>query len=126
MIESRMMKPGIGSLLTELQSHGVRVEVPMEGRRGGAGPADAGMVYVEGFPVTIPFAAEYATRSPFVLRQDGEGWAVFRGDQKVGSATLPPRPRYYDLTTEDGIPYWKLALLHLDTLASTVIQTCAN
>jgi radical SAM protein (TIGR04043 family) len=35
------------------------------------------------------------------------------------------RPRFYDLETADGIPYWKLALLHLDSLASTVLQTCA-
>jgi radical SAM protein (TIGR04043 family) len=115
----------IGRLLVELQSYGVRVEVPMEGRRGGAGPADAGMVYIEGFPITIPFAAEYAARSPFVLRQDGEGWAIYRDDDRVGTAVLPPRPKYYDLTTDDGIPYWKIALLHLDSLASTVIQTCA-
>ncbi len=54
----RAARPGVGSLLVELQSYGVRVEAPMEGRRGGAGPADAGMVYIEGFPVTIPFAAE--------------------------------------------------------------------
>lgn len=120
-----LMNPGVGALLIELQSSGVRVETPIEGRRGGAGPADAGMVYVEGFPVTIPFAAEYASHSPFVLRQDNQGWAIFREDEKVGSAVLPPRPRYYDLTTADGIPYWKIALLHLDSLASTVIQTCA-
>lgn len=118
-------QPAIGSLLVELQSYGVRVETPIEGRRGGAGPADAGMVYIDGFPVTIPFAAEYATRSPFVLRGDGDMWAVYRDGEKVGMATLPPRPRYYDLTTSDGIPYWKIALLHLDSLASTVIQTCA-
>src|ERR687895_143933 len=44
---------------------------------------------------------------------------------RVASATVMPRPRFYDLTTDDGIPYWKIALLHLDSLASTVVQTCA-
>src|SRR5579864_8857866 len=91
------MVPGVAGLLAELQSYGARVEAPMEGRRGGAGPADAGMVYVEGIPVTVPFSAEYATRSPFVLRQEGDGWAVFREQERVGSAVLPPRPKYYDL-----------------------------
>ena len=43
----------------------------------------------------------------------------------MASATPSPRPRFYDLTTADGIPYWKIALLHLDSLASTVLQTCA-
>lgn len=119
------MSSHVGGLLSELQSIGVRVETSMEGRRGGAGPADAGMVYVEGVPVTIPFTAEYATHSPYVLRQDGEEWAIFRDKERVASATLPPRPRYYDLTTSEGIPYWQIALLHLDSLASTVIQHCA-
>ena len=27
--------------------------------------------------------------------------------------------------TADGVPYWQLALMHLDSLASTVLQTCA-
>jgi radical SAM protein (TIGR04043 family) len=43
----------------------------------------------------------------------------------VASAALAPRPRYYDLTTEQGVPYWQIALLHLDSMASTVLQTCA-
>src|SRR5262249_40123121 len=34
-------------------------------------------------------------------------------------------PRYYELETADGIPYWKIALLHLDSVASTVVQTCS-
>ncbi|HWO71807.1 MAG TPA: MSMEG_0568 family radical SAM protein [Actinomycetota bacterium] len=117
--------PEVGRLIIELQSLGVRVEDGgLEGRRGGAGPSDAGMIWVEGVPVTFPFAAEYVARSPFVLRPDGDGWALYRGDRRLASARIPPRPRFYDLTTADGIPYWKIALLHLDSLASTVIQTC--
>jgi len=49
-------------LLVELQSLGVRVEdetsgdgVP--GRRGGAGPADAGFIWVRGLPLTVPMHA---------------------------------------------------------------------
>ncbi len=119
-------EPALGRLLTELQRFGVQVEEPaVEGRKGGAGPSDAGMIWLEGVPVTFPFAADYVTRSPFTLRRDGEGWALYRGRERLGKAVVPPRPRYYDLTTADGIPYWKIALLHLDSLASTVIQTCA-
>ena len=43
----------------------------------------------------------------------------------MATARTQSRPRYYDLTTADGVPYWKIALLHLDSLASTVLQTCA-
>lgn len=121
----RRLSGGLGPLVARLQSQGVRVEEPIEGRRGGAGPSDAGMIWVEGVPVTFPFAAEYVVDSPFALRPEEEGWGLYEDGERVADATLPPRPRIYDLTTADGVPYWQIALLHLDSLASTVIQTCA-
>ncbi|HEY8200500.1 MAG TPA: MSMEG_0568 family radical SAM protein [Actinomycetota bacterium] len=121
------MTADLGSLLADVQSLGVRVtSAPgvVEGRRGGAGPSDAGMIWIEGTPVTFPFSADYVAGSPFELRAEDEGWALYREGRRVAGATLPGRPKFYDLTTADGIPYWKIALLHLDSLASTVIQTC--
>jgi radical SAM protein (TIGR04043 family) len=115
----------LASLITTLQSTGLRVEVPMEARAGGAGPADAGMLWIEGVPVTLPTAADYVGRSPYSLRPDDDGWAVYRGDERLAGAGPAPRPRFYDLTTADGVPYQQIALMHLDSLASTVIQTCA-
>jgi radical SAM protein (TIGR04043 family) len=125
-VEDRLPSgPDLGRFIIELQSHGVRVEEPaVEGRKGGAGPSDAGMIWVEGVAVTFPFVAEYVSDSPFSLRRENGGWALFRGDRRMASADVPPRPKFYDLTTEDGIPYWQIALLHLDSVASTVIQTC--
>jgi radical SAM protein (TIGR04043 family) len=116
---------GLGSLLVELQRFGVRVQENPHARSGGAGPSDAGMVWVEGHPVTFPFASEFTASTPFVLEEESEGWGLYRDGRRLYSVSLPPRPRFYELTTEDGIPYWKIALLHLDSLASTVIQTCA-
>jgi radical SAM protein (TIGR04043 family) len=123
------MTADLGPLLADVQSLGVRVTgAPrsLEGRRGGAGPSDAGMIWIEGTPVTFPFSAGYVAGSPFELRpdEDGDGWALYREGRRVAGATLPGRPKFYDLTTADGIPYWKIALLHLDSLASTVVQTC--
>jgi radical SAM protein (TIGR04043 family) len=116
----------VARLLTALQSEGLRVEVPLATRTGGAGPADAGMLYVEGVRATVPTAAEYVAGSPFVLRgEDDGGWAVYRDGVRLASASPAPRPRYYDLATADGVPYWQIALLHLDSVASTVLQTCA-
>jgi radical SAM protein (TIGR04043 family) len=117
-------RPSLGRLLVELQRYGVSVEEPAGGRRGGAGPADAGMVWIEGIPVTFPFAAEYVAESPFALRQEESGWGLYREGRRLADAEIPPRPKCYALNTADGIPYWKIALLHLDSLASTVIQTC--
>lgn len=112
------------TLLTELQSWGVRIEEGLEGRRGGAGPSDAGMVYVEGTPITFPFFSEFVSASPFSLRPEEKGWGLYRDRARLAGAEIPPRPRIYDLETAEGVPYWKIALLHLDSLASTVIQTC--
>jgi radical SAM protein (TIGR04043 family) len=124
--ESRRSGPPehLGSILSELQRFGARVHEPLEGRKGGAGPSDAGMMWVEGHPVTFPFAAEYVAGSPYTFEEEADGWGLYRDGNRVASAAPPPRPRFYDLATEDGVPYWKIALLHLDSLASTVIQTC--
>src|SRR3954451_8828101 len=116
----------VARLITALQSEGLRVEVPMDTRTGGAGPADAGMLHVEGVATTVPTSAAYVADSPYVLRgEDDGGWAVYRDGERLASASPAPRPRFYDLSTADGIPYSQIALLHLDSLASTVLQTCA-
>lgn len=116
----------LAKLITALQSTGLRIDVPIGARAGGAGPADAGMLYIEGVQTTVPTSAAYVEDSPYALRgEDDGGWAVYQGEQRLASAALAPRPAYYDLTTEEGIPYWQIALLHLDSVASTVLQTCA-
>ena len=62
----------------------------VEARRSGAGPADAGMLYVEGTPVTVPVVAEYVEDSPFVLRAARTtGWAVYRDGERLAAR----RPR---------------------------------
>jgi radical SAM protein (TIGR04043 family) len=115
-------------LLVELQSLGVRVEDDgsphLDGRRGGAGPSDAGFIWVRGFPLTVPMHASYASMSPYTLRIAEGAAELFYDDQHVAPVTIPPRPRIYDMHTADGTPYWKIALLHLDSIASTVVQKC--
>jgi len=123
-VATPVVTPELGRLITELQSKGLRVEQPFETRRGGAGPADAGMIWVEGVAVTVPVGADYVASSPFVLRREDEGWGIYRDQARIATADPLERPRFYDLATADGVPYWKIALLHLDSLASTVLQTC--
>src|SRR5271155_288776 len=88
---------GLAHLITELQGHGLRVEVPLESRQGGAGPADAGMLGIDGFAATVPTSAEYVQASPYVLRAEDDGWGVYRDDQRLASAEPFQRPRYSDL-----------------------------
>ncbi|HEX3538980.1 MAG TPA: MSMEG_0568 family radical SAM protein [Acidimicrobiales bacterium] len=112
----------LAALITNLQSRGLRVDVPLETRRGGAGPSDSGMVWIEGVPVTLPTGAE---GTPYVLRGEDDGLGIYDGDTRLASASSSGRPKFYDLTTAEGVPYWQIALLHLDSLASTVLQTCS-
>jgi radical SAM protein (TIGR04043 family) len=113
------------SLIADLQSRGLRVTGDLGVRTGGAGPADAGMLWIDGAPATVPTAAEYVLSSPYSLRPEDDGFGVYRDEVRVASASPAPRPRYYDLETRDGVPYWQIALMHLDSMASTVLQTCA-
>ena len=116
---------GLASLVVDLQARGLRVEVPLERRRGGAGPTDSGMLWVGGVALTVPMDNASAAGSPYVLRAEDEGYAIFRDGERLAGASAQRRPRFYDLSTADGVPYWKIGLLHLDSFASTVVQTCA-
>ena len=116
-------------LAVELQSLGARTVggVPREETRaGGAGPSDAGFVWFEGTPLTVPVHGDYVARSPFEVRlsEAGEGGVLYRDGVEVGPIRLHPRPKIYDLATADGVPYWKIGLMHLDSFASTVMQHC--
>jgi radical SAM protein (TIGR04043 family) len=115
----------LSDLVLRLQSEGLRAHGLVDGRIGGAGPSDVGMLWVDGVALTLNADDRRAPDSPFELRPEGDGFALFEGGQRRAGARPQTRPRFYDLTTADGIPYWKLALLHLDSLASTVLQTCA-
>ncbi|MCX4977646.1 MSMEG_0568 family radical SAM protein [Streptomyces sp. NBC_00620] len=101
----------------ELALHGVRLEAPVR-RPDGAGPSDDGHVLVDGANAALPRNPD----SPYSVR-DGRVWL---GDDDTGlTLTAVQRPRFYDLTTADGIPYEHIARLHgADVLATTVVQTC--
>ncbi len=115
----------VTSLIIDLQSVGLRVDAPVEHRRGGAGPTDSGMLWIEGVPATVPTQDADSGASPYVLKAEDEGrQGIYRDGIKLASVAASRRPRFYDMSTADGVPYWKIALLHLDSLASTVLQTC--
>lgn len=101
----------------DLAVRGVRVDAPVQ-RSKGAGPSDDGHLVIDGANAALPLNAD----SPYTIR-DGR---VYRGRFDLGLSVEPvARPRFYDLTTSDGVPYRKIALLHgRDVLATTVVQTC--
>lgn len=115
-------------LITELQSHGVRwveSEVGAAGRKGGAGPSDHKAVTVEGTTVMVPMFTGTAAQSPYTVQLDAAQAQLHWQGEAIAPISFPTQPRFYSLTTADGIPYWKIALLHSrDVLATTVLQTC--
>jgi len=115
----------LAELIIDLQFKGLRINAPFERRPGGAGPSDAGMVWIEGTAVTVPVDAAFVADSPYSLESEDLGFGIYADGVRVAGASPADRPRYYGLSTEDGIPYWQIALMHLDSLASTVLQTCA-
>ncbi len=111
----------VADLIMDLQSVGLRLETTLETTRtGGAGPSDSGMLWIEGVPVTVP----PSDTSPYSLRAEDGGQGIYRDGVKIASVAGTSRPRFYDLATADGVPYHQIALLHLDSLASTVVQAC--
>lgn len=105
------------ALRADLAVRGVRVDAPVR-REAGAGPSDDGHVFLGGIGTSLPI-------SP------GSPYAVSAGRLLLDGADLGlevepvARPRFYDLVTDEGIPYEQLARLHgADVLATTVVQTC--
>ena len=87
----------IATLVADLQARGLRIDVPFERRQGGAGPTDSGMLWVGGFPLTVPTDNAAAAASPYVLRAEDEGYAIFRGSERLADASacrLRITPRY--------------------------------
>src|SRR5581483_6101048 len=122
---SQVPRSATADLIAELQSVGLRVEAELETRQGGAGPSDAGMLWIDGVHATVPTSASYVTESPYALRADDDGFGIYQGTVRVAEARPAPQPNFYAMRTADGVEYWKIALMHLDSLASTVLQTCA-
>lgn len=117
-------------MIADLQSHGIRLADPKAGvasRRGGAGPSDHKAVTIDGVTVMVPVHTATAFDSPFQASApaaDGSVEVTCEG-RSVGTLSFPPRPRFYDLHTADGVPYSHIATLHgRDVLATTILQTC--
>lgn len=75
----------------------------------------------------VPVHTAPAFDSPYLIEKpDGDGRSQISRDGTVlGEVTFPLRPRFYERSTADGIPYSKIAVLHgRDVLATTILQTC--
>jgi len=115
----------IAELKIRLQSLGVKLPQMEKGRRGGAGPA-AGKSLIFGNTVAnVPTQSWFTKDSPFSIVQEGEYFWILENGKKVTKVTFPKTPKFYSMSTSDGTPMKKIALLHgASCLASTVCQKC--
>lgn len=117
-------------IINDLQTHGIRLMDPSAGsssRRGGAGPTDHKALTIDGLTVMVPVHTASAFESPYLVEapeKDGSA-SVFKNGRFFSKVKFPPKARFLDLSTSDGIPYSHIAQLHSkDVLATTVLQTC--
>lgn len=120
----------VEQLINDLQSSGVRLVDPKSSgtsRRGGAGPTDHTAMTLGDTTVMVPVHTAPAFESPYLVEKPDESGnsVITRNGALVGKVKFNLRPRFYELSTVDGIPYSHIATLHSrDVLATTVLQTC--
>lgn len=124
------MKEEIRDFVVQLQSFGVRYKGEILGRMGGAGPSEGITLFIltegEEIPVNIPFYSHYVSSSPYEMVKDGEAFNILKDGKDTGlMAKVRGEPIYYSFKTKDGIPLWKIGLLHgKDCLGTTLFQSC--
>jgi len=115
----------IRSTVADLQSLGLRVINRNPNRRGGAGPAEGISILIDDIPVNVPAKAHYVSKSPYFLKASNGTNFLFRNKTELFPVSIIHEPKFYDITTKDGIKLKKIALLHgKNCLATTVIQKC--
>ena len=72
----------VAALITDLQSRGLRIETAVERRSGGAGPSDSGLIWIEGVAATVPTGTTWADASPYVLREEDQGYGIYRDGRR--------------------------------------------
>jgi len=111
-------------LKVDLLCLGARVSGVEKGRKAGAGPAAGGMFIFGNTVANVPTQSWFVAQSPYHLDVGNGTYILERDGERITDVRFPAT-RFQELRTKDGIPYYKIALLHgMDCLATTTIQTC--
>ncbi len=111
-------------LKVDLLCLGARVSGVEKGRKAGAGPAAGGMFIFGNTIANVPTQSWFVAHSPYTLEVENGTYILKRAGERITDVRFPTT-KFHELRTKDGIPYYKIALLHgMDCLATTVIQTC--
>ena len=116
----------VGYIKAEIQSLGIRMELAPE-RKGGAGPAAGNTVLLDDAVATVPTTGRFVAASPYHVSTDSGRMILCKNGHKISKIGFVPKPAFYDGVTANGVPYWKIALLHgTNCLATTVVQRCIH
>lgn len=116
--------------LTNIQTLGIRwfeLDEYDLNRKGGAGPTDHKAFNFTEQTSMVPIFNKQVSDSNYSASFDKnkEHVLVYENDVLIDKATIPAQPNFYKLSTDDGIPYSKIATLHSkNVLATTVFQKC--
>ncbi len=128
-IKTELLCNGINldkKFLNTYKSKGIPFE---EGRRGGAGPLGGRYFVFEDKKtiVNVPLWHNNKNTNLILKSEHNNYFEIFDKSKNSTFANLElvPPPNYYNLTTDDGIPMKKIALIHgIDCLATTIYQRC--
>jgi radical SAM protein (TIGR04043 family)/putative N-acetyltransferase (TIGR04045 family) len=121
------MNQSLRNIFTEVQSYGLRVSRQVQGRSGGAGPAEGMIVVFKDVALNVPVRGPYVNSSPYMIVAKDSQMVLQKDGTDLLDCHLVPDPTFYSYTTHDGIPFKKIALLHgQDCLGSTVLQNCVH
>jgi radical SAM protein (TIGR04043 family) len=114
-------------LKVRLLTEGARIpEGEWKGRRGGAGPVGGRYFLLPndrtcGVPIRTGKQAEIFGSASLEHTDNPKVW-LYDGSLELSEI---PRPKFYDMKTEEGLSYSSIALLHGErTLATTIYQSC--
>ena len=116
----------------ELLCYGAQASSDVDrGRKAGAGPAGGRVIILpEDLQVNTALWGSFTEKSPWKLSRKGDRYLLSRkGEESVERIPVDvvPRPDFYSKETSDGVPMWKVALLHgTDCLATTICQKCVH
>ena len=126
----------LGRKKTALQAHGVIVppELQDELEREWNAPAikRGRFVFLLERPMTglyttvLIINGKFAEKSPYHVVKSAAGkYEIWENDEKFTDISMMPRPRYYDMTTSDGVPMSDVAVIgEPDHLRSVLNQRC--
>jgi radical SAM protein (TIGR04043 family) len=125
----------LGRIKTELQTHGVIVPEDLQDeleREWNAPAIKRGrfVFLIENkefgmFTTVLVINGKFAVNSPFRMVKGENGYEIHKDGEKFIDVRMMPRPKYYDMTTSDGVPMSDVAVVgEPDHLRSVLNQRC--